>query len=85
MSSETLSFHGDDSLLEVSETTEGSEYALEICIIDEREDSAVHSYHMNENELFALFNLLYKILKRDHSNRLEELSESVAHSNLTDT
>ena len=86
MEAETLRFDGDGSLLEISETTKGAEYPLEIGIVDTQGDSVqIVSYRMNENELFALFNLLYKILKRDHSNRLEQLSESVAYSNLTDT
>ena len=86
MRDETLRFDGDNSLLEISETHEGSEYPLEIGIVDTQGDNIqIVSYRMNENELFALFNLLYRILKRDYGNRLEELSESVAHSNLTDT
>ena len=46
------------------------------------EESCCQTYNLNENEIVALFNLLYKILKRDYKKKLEELQQAAAYANL---
>ena len=70
--------------MDISGDTEGAEWPLEISILGMEEDYC-QTYSMNENEIVALFNLLYRILKKDYGKKLEELQESVAHLNLNDT
>lgn len=42
------------------------------------------SYSLNDNELIALFNYLYRILKQDYEEKLEELRQSIEYTNLTE-
>ena len=44
----------------------------------------IQSYDMNENELFALFNLLHDILKRSYSKKLKKLQQLVLHGDSTE-
>ena len=83
MPNQDLSFDSGYNYMEISEGTEESKWPLEISIRDEEEDH-FQSYCMNENELLALFNLLYRILKRDYSKKLEELQQLVLHGDSTE-
>ncbi len=76
MTTDDLTFEDGENHMEISEDIEDSEYPLEITIIGS-EEQHIQSYYMTENELFALFNLLYKILKRDYTKKLEELRQSI--------
>jgi len=44
----------------------------------------IQSYDINENELLALFNLLYRILKKDYSEKIEGLRQLIPHGDSTE-
>ena len=58
--------------MDISRDTEGANWPLEISILGMEEDCC-QTYNMNENELFALFNLLTDILTGTYLKRIEEL------------
>ena len=58
--------------MDISRNVEGAEYPLEISILGMEEDCC-QTYNMNENELFALFNLLTEILTDTYEKRIQEL------------
>ena len=61
----------------ISRDTEGAKWPLEISILG-MEPDCEQTYNMNENELFALFNLLTEILTGTHEKRSEELRHKSA-------
>lgn len=58
--------------MDISRDVEDTKCPLEISISGFEEDQ-IQTYTMNENELFALFNLLTDILKSTYEKRIEEL------------
>jgi len=55
-------------------SSDTSEWPLTIEIEGLYEDDYCElSYSLNDNELIALFNYLYEILKRDYTRKIEEL------------
>ena len=63
-----------------------SEWPLTIEIEGLYEDNYCEvSYSLNENEIIALFDFLYRILKTSNDKRQEALRQSVEYANLTET
>lgn len=82
---EELSFGDGLNYMEISQSQEGEQnpWPLTITIAGDEENHC-QSYNMNENELFALFNLLYKILKKDYTKKLEDLRQLIPHGDSTE-
>lgn len=61
-----------NTYMDINRSVEGAEWPLEISMVGQ-ERHYIQTYNMNENELFALFNLLTDILTDTYEKRIQEL------------
>ena len=84
MMAENLVFIDAQQSMDIAESSHPGEHTPLSITITGPDAGHVQSYDMSENELLALFNLLYKILKRDYSKKLEELQRFILHGDSTE-